>query len=71
MKIKCLTTFLDGADRFEKGDERTVSPERGAQFVANGWASDLSCSQPTGSAAAGAEDLIIHNSTHVSGDNHG
>ena len=38
MRIHCLTTFLDGTDRFEKDDHRTVDDERGARFVANGWA---------------------------------
>ncbi len=38
MKIICTTTFLDGPDRFEAGDTRTVSDERGAYFVKNGWA---------------------------------
>lgn len=38
MKITCLTTFIDGRDRFEKDDVRTVDDERGAYFVANGWA---------------------------------
>ncbi len=38
MKITCLTTFLDGSDRFEKDDVRTVDDTRGAYFVAQGWA---------------------------------
>lgn len=38
MRIHCLTPFLDGADRFEKDDQRTVDDERGARFIANGWA---------------------------------
>lgn len=38
MRIQCLTTFLDGPDRFERGDLRTVADERGAFFVAQGWA---------------------------------
>lgn len=29
MKIEALTTFLDGTDRFEAGDVRTVADERG------------------------------------------
>ena len=36
MKIECLTTFLDGKDRYESGDVRTVDDEKVAQFVANG-----------------------------------
>lgn len=46
MRIKVLTTFLDGKDRFEKDDERTVENERGARFVAAGWAKSLSGDMP-------------------------
>lgn len=38
MQIECLTTFLDGRERFEKGDVRTVDDERGAYFIEQGWA---------------------------------
>jgi hypothetical protein len=40
MKIKVLTTFLDGSDRFEKDDVRTVNDADAERFIANGWASD-------------------------------
>lgn len=40
MRIEITTTFLDGVDRFEAGDVRTVDDERGARFVAAGWAKD-------------------------------
>ena len=30
MKIVCMTTFLDGPDRFEAADVRTVDDERAA-----------------------------------------
>ena len=38
MRIKCLTTFLDGAERFEKDDIRTVDEARAQRFLAHGWA---------------------------------
>lgn len=38
MKIIVTTTFLEGRERFEQGDHRTVSDEDGARFIANGWA---------------------------------
>lgn len=41
MRFKSTTVFLDGADRFEVEDQRTISDERGAYFVANGWGVDL------------------------------
>lgn len=61
MKIEVTTTFLDGADRFEAGDQRTVPDERGAVFVKNGWAKDLAGNVASGQAD-GAVDLNIHNS---------
>ena len=63
MKIEALTTFLDGRDRFEAGDIRSVSDVDGARFVAAGWAKDISGAIATGTVAAGATDLEIHNST--------
>lgn len=70
MKIKATTLFLDGADRFEAGDERTVSDERGAYFVANGWAEDVAGRVATVEAAA-TTDLNINNSGLGLGDSNG
>ena len=61
MKIKAITTFLDGTDRFEKDDERTVSDERGAYFVANGWAEDVAGRVATVEATTKETTLDIHN----------
>lgn len=63
MKIKVLTTFLEGRDRFEKDDERTVSDEDGARFVENGWARDLAGVAQAGEPASGDLSLDIHDST--------
>lgn len=41
MKINCTTTFKEGTDTFHDGDQRTVSDEDGARFVANGWAQEV------------------------------
>lgn len=70
MKIKCLTTFLDGKERFEKDDVRTVDDERGARFVANGWVEDTAGRVATG-AEAGSAGLTIQNSTIGLGDSNG
>ena len=70
MKIEALTTFIDGADRFEQGDVRTVSDERGAYFVGNGWAKDMSGEVATGEAGGNA-DLAINSTTHAAGDSNG
>jgi hypothetical protein len=64
MKIEILTTFLDGRDRFEAGDIRTVSDADGARFVAAGWAKDMSGEIASGVAAEGATDLAIDNASH-------
>ena len=71
MKIKATTTFLDGTDRFEKDDERTVSDERGAYFVANGLAEDVAGRVATVEAAAATTDLNIKNSGLGLGDSNG
>lgn len=61
MKIRVKTRFLDGRDIFEQGDERTVSDERGAYFVANGWAEDTANQVTTGAATSGDATLDIRN----------
>lgn len=73
MRILCLTTFLDGVDRFEQGDSRTVDDARGARFVAAGWASDTSAatSAPVAGADAGAVNLDIQNALLGAGDSNG
>ena len=63
MKIICDTTFLDGADRFETGDTRTVADNRGAYFIANGWAHEVG-GEPVAVAVASAEvTLTVQNAT--------
>lgn len=63
MKIEALSTFLDGRDRFEAGDIRSVPDADGSRFCAAGWAKDISRSVATGDAASGATDLAVDNST--------
>ncbi len=70
MKIEVLNTFLDGTEKFESGDVRTVSDERGAYFVANGWAKDQANRVATGEPGGSAE-LNIQNSVIGLGDNNG
>lgn len=70
MRIQCLTTFLDGRDRYEQGDVRTVPDEAGARFVAAGWAvadGDV----PPPAAAAAPTELSIDNAKHDQGARHG
>lgn len=57
-RIVCDTTFLDGTDRFEKGDVRTVDRERALRFVEAGWAhaEGTAAAEP---AAQGALDLQV------------
>ena len=70
MKIEALTLFLDGTDRFEAGDVRTVDDERGARLVGNGWAKDLSGGVATGETPSNT-DLTINPANHASGDSNG
>ena len=69
MKITCTTTFLDGPERFESGDVRTVDDKRGAYFVANGWAT--ADGQSAGAAAPGDASLAIANGNHGQEARHG
>lgn len=71
MKIECLTTFLDGTDRYESGDVRTVDDEKGAQFVANGWATDVAGRVATGGTDMATVDLAVNNSVIGMGDSNG
>lgn len=66
MRIQCLTTFLDGRDRFEQGDVRTVGDEAGARFVAAGWAvAEGDVPQPA--AAAQPAELSIDSAIDAEG----
>lgn len=38
MRIMVHTTFLDGRDRFESGEVRSVPDADGKRFIDNGWA---------------------------------
>lgn len=71
MKIEVTIPFLDGTDRFESGDIRTVADERGTLFVAQGWATDVEGRIANGTAAPASTDLGIQKSILNSGDNHG
>lgn len=63
MRIKCLTTFMDGADRFEAGDVRTVDDGRASVFVALGWAKpEGGTANPT---ANGGTTLAVQDGTHA------
>lgn len=70
MKVICDTTFLDGRDRFEKGEVRVVADDRARYFIQQGWAHE------EGGAAAdpGAAqpiNLNVDGATHAQEDTHG
>ena len=74
MRIHILTTFLDGRDRFEAGDKRTVPDADAQRFIAAGWARPADGDQAAAPAAApggAAVDLTIHSSTIGTGDSNG
>jgi hypothetical protein len=69
VRIECLTAFLDGRDRFEVGDVRTVDDARAAVFIQHGWAKPEGGAAPA--AANGDTALDIHDSTLTSEAVHG
>ena len=71
MQIQCLHTFLDGTQRFERDETRIVDDERGAYFVAQGWAKDLSGQATAGDTAAAETILDIQSGSIDAGDHHG
>lgn len=70
MKIEALSTFLDGRERFEQGDIRTVDDAKGAYFVANGWARDIT-SDAVVAPFVGDTDLAIQNVNLATGVTNG
>lgn len=71
MKIECTTTFLDGIERFENGDIRTVDDKRGAYFVEQGWARDVAGVVAQGAPVMGDVTLNTHDSTIGQEASHG
>lgn len=70
MRIKVLGTFLDGRDRYEAGDERTVDERVGALSVRNGWAIEVGA--PVLDVPEPAPvTLDIHGAAHAAGDSNG
>jgi hypothetical protein len=70
MKINCTTTFKEGRETFHEGDQRTVSDEDGARFIANGWAVAAG-DAPQPLPDLPAVDLSIDSATHATGDSNG
>lgn len=69
MKIKCLTTFLDGTRRFEMGDDVTVPDADGARFCGHGWAQQVG--GEAAAPAAGDVTLQVHGTASSTGDSNG
>lgn len=70
MRIECLTTFLDGRERFVAGDIFTIADADAARFVKAGWAKEVGA--PTPSPLANSQtNLAVQNSVIGTGDNHG
>ena len=70
MRIECKTTFLDGPDRFEAGDVRTVEDARGHKFLAHGWAAEVGAALAPVTAGA-TTDLAINNAQVGTKDSNG
>jgi hypothetical protein len=69
MRIECKTPFLDGVDRFEAGDIRTVDDARGHRFLAHGWAAEVG--KPAAPASTEPLTLDIHKAANGTKDNNG
>lgn len=70
MKIEALSTFLDGRERFEQGDIRTVDDAKGAYFVGNGWAQDITGGDAV-APSVGETDLAVQNVNLATGVTNG
>ena len=70
MRIECLTTFLDGRERFEKGDIFTIDDAKAEYFIANKWAKEVGAPAPAGEPVP-STDLTIDNSVMGTGDSNG
>ena len=66
-----MKVFLNGADRFEEGDIRTVPDVDGLRFVAAGWAEDIAGRVAGSKASAETVDLSIDKITLGVGDSNG
>jgi hypothetical protein len=69
MRIECKTTFLDGAERFEAGDIRTVDDARAQLFLAHGWASEVG--KPAAPQNTDPANLAINKARMGHGAKHG
>ncbi len=63
MRIKVLSTFLEGRDKFYADDIRTVSDEDGARFIANGWAVEEG-GEPSPVQTPASVDLTVQSAGH-------
>lgn len=74
MWIRCKTDYLDGRDRFNAGELRLVSDERGMFYIYEGWAEEAPSPNLTDLPEAGegtSTDLDIQSGTLALGDNYG
>jgi hypothetical protein len=65
MRIECTDTFLDGRDRFEKGDTRSVPDADAQRFIASGWAIEVGSGAAPVAATQAETVLSVHNVKHT------
>lgn len=70
MRIECTDTFLDGRERFERGDIFTIDDAQAKRFIANKWAKEVGAPAPAAPDAAPV-NLDIQNASMGQKDNHG
>lgn len=70
MRIECTDTFLDGRERFERGDIFTIDDAQAKRFIANKWAKEVGAVDPA-PIDIGTMNLDIQNASMGQKDNHG
>lgn len=71
MRIHCLTTFMDGADRFERDEVRHIDDARAARFIQHGWARQDDAAPAPAAASTATSMLDVQSATLVTGDSNG
>lgn len=69
--IVCDTTFLDGRERFEKGETRVVDDDRAAFFLRSGWVHEAGGVPAEGDTATTDTSLDVQSVTHNQESRHG
>jgi hypothetical protein len=64
-RIEILTDVKDAGERYYKGEQRMVTPEKAGYFCGLGWARDVSGEIETGAPDTSEKQLDVHSVRHV------